>query len=111
VIRADPNVVLEGRGVRLEPMGLEHEAALKLAASDGELWTLAFTSVPEPDSTRAYIEAALAERARGVRCPWVVRETRGGTIVGSTSYHDIIPTARRVEIVHMVRAKLAANAR
>jgi RimJ/RimL family protein N-acetyltransferase len=98
VIRVDPNVVLEGRGVRLEPMGLEHEADLWLAAADGELWTLNFTSVPEPDKTQAYIDAALAERDRGVRCPWVVRETRGGSVVGSTSYHDIIPAASRVEI-------------
>ena len=98
MIRVDPTVVLEGRGVRLEPMGLEHEAALRSAAADGELWKLHFTSVPEPESTRAYIEAALADRARGARCPWVVRETAGGAIVGSTSFHDIIPAADRVEI-------------
>jgi len=84
--------------VLLEPMGLEHEAALKQAAADGELWKLHFTSVPEPEGTRAYIEAALADRDRGVRCPWVVREANEGLIVGSTSFHDIIPSARRVEI-------------
>lgn len=68
------------------------------AAADGELWTLQFTSVPEPGGTLAYIEAALADCAKGARVPWVVRELAGGRIVGSTSYHDIVPATRRVEI-------------
>jgi N-acetyltransferase len=98
VFRVDPTVTLEGRGVRLEPLGRAHEDALKAAAADGELWTLHFTSVPEPEKTLAYIETALEDCARGIRVPWVVRELAGGRIVGSTSYHDIIPAARRVEI-------------
>jgi RimJ/RimL family protein N-acetyltransferase len=98
VIRVDPDVTLEGRGVRLEPMRREHESALATAAADGELWKLDFTSVPGPGGTLAYIEGALADSAKGIRVPWVVRETAGGTIIGSTSYHDIIPAARRVEI-------------
>jgi RimJ/RimL family protein N-acetyltransferase len=96
--RVDPAVTLEGRGVRLEPLSLDHEPALRLAAADGELWTLHFTSVPEPENTRGYIEAALADRAKGVRVPWAVRELGTGAVVGSTSFHDIIAAARRVEI-------------
>ena len=68
------------------------------AAADGELWTLHFTSVPEPHQTRQYIETALADRDRGSRVPWVVRELGTGRIVGSTSYHDIVAPAHRVEI-------------
>jgi RimJ/RimL family protein N-acetyltransferase len=98
VIRVDPSVTLEGRGIRLEPLVREHEAALRDAAADGELWNLHFTSVPEPAKTLEYIDAALADCARGIRVPWVVRETGTGRIIGSTSYHDIIPAARRVEI-------------
>jgi len=30
--------------------------------------------------------------------PWVVRELKGGQVIGSTSYHDIVPATRRVEI-------------
>ena len=68
------------------------------AAADGQLWTLHFTWVPEPKDTLSYIENALADCAKGARVPWVVRELAGGRIIGSTSYHDIIPAARRVEI-------------
>ena len=62
-------VVLRDRGVRLEPLGLAHEAGLRAAAADGELWKLRITSVPEPDQTGAYIEAALEMRAEGQRFP------------------------------------------
>lgn len=96
--QVDPTVKLEGRGIRLEPMRREHEAPLRAAAADGELWKLRFTSVPEPEKTLEYIETALADCARGSRVPWVVRELAGGRIIGSTSYHDIIPSTRRVEI-------------
>jgi RimJ/RimL family protein N-acetyltransferase len=98
VFSVDPEVTLEGRGVRLEPLRAEHEAALRAAAADGELWKLHFTSVPEPEKTLAYIEHALADKAKGIRVPWVVRETAGGRIIGSTSYHDILLPPRRVEI-------------
>jgi RimJ/RimL family protein N-acetyltransferase len=89
---------LEGHGVRLEPLELEHEAALQAAAADGQLWLLHFTAVPEPENTRAYIETALAECAKGLRRPFVVRELGGNRVIGTTSYHDILPAARRVEI-------------
>jgi RimJ/RimL family protein N-acetyltransferase len=89
---------LEGHGVRLEPLSLEHEKGLAAAADDGKLWELWFTSVPEPDKTRAYIDAALKGQSDGHMLPWVVRDAKDGAILGSTRYHDIIPAADRVEI-------------
>lgn len=91
-------VTLEDRGVRLAPLALEHEEGLRAAAADGELWKLRVTSVPEPDQTRAYIDNALALRAAGQRFAFVVLDAATGTVLGSTSYHDIVPAIRRVEI-------------
>jgi RimJ/RimL family protein N-acetyltransferase len=91
-------VVLEGHGVRLEPLAREHHDGLAAAAADGELWKLWFTSVPEPEQTHAYISAALAGRDAGHMLPWAVRELASGAIVGSTRYHDIVPAISRVEI-------------
>ena len=91
-------VVLRERGVRLEPLGLAHEAGLRAAAADGELWKLRITSVPEPDQTGAYIEAALKMRAEGQRFPFAVVNDATGEVLGSTSYHDIVPAIQRVEI-------------
>jgi RimJ/RimL family protein N-acetyltransferase len=97
MIKVDP-VVLERAPLRLEPLGLEHEEGLKRAAADGELWNLRFTSVPEPAQTRAYIEAALSHREAGHRFPFVVIESTTGEVLGSTSYHDIVPAVDRLEI-------------
>ncbi|MDO4232546.1 MAG: GNAT family protein [Lautropia sp.] len=91
-------VVLEANGVRLEPLTLAHEAGLREAAADGELWTLRVTSVPEPDCTRDYIEAALAARREGTRFAFAVIESATGRVLGSTSYHDVIAPVKRVEI-------------
>ena len=89
---------LEGQGVRLEPLSRDHEKGLIDAAKDGRLWELFFTSVPEPEKTRAYIDAALAGQESGEMLPWAVRELKSGAVVGSTRYHDIIAAADRVEI-------------
>ena len=89
---------LEGHGVRLEPLTEAHEKDLDAAAQDGRLWELFFTSVPAPGETRAYIDAALKGQKDGHMLPWVVRELKGNTIVGSTRYHDILAAADRVEI-------------
>ena len=91
-------VVLRERGVRLEPLALSHEAGLLAAAADGELWRLRITSVPEPDQTRAYIDAALQMRAEGHRFPFAVVDDVTDTVLGCTSYHDIVPAIQRVEI-------------
>jgi RimJ/RimL family protein N-acetyltransferase len=91
-------IVLEGHGVRLEPLAREHHDGLVAAANDGELWKLWFTSVPEPEQTHAYVSAALAGQEAGHMLPWAVREQAGGAIVGSTRFHDIAPAVERVEI-------------
>ena len=88
-------VTLEARGVRLVPLALAHEAGLKAAAADGELWTLRITSVPEPHETRGYIETALATDNRFA---FAVTDAATGEVLGSTSYHDIVPNLKRVEI-------------
>ena len=91
-------VTLSGRGVDLVPLALEHEAGLRAAAADGELWNLRITSVPRPEETRAYIETALAGRDTNARFAFAVRDQTTGTVLGSTSYHDILAGVKRVEI-------------
>ena len=91
-------IVLEGYGMRLEPLSLAHHDDLAAAAADGELWRLWFTSVPEPGQTGAYIDAALAGQADGHMLPWAVRELASGCLAGTTRYHDIVAAVDRVEI-------------
>ena len=91
-------VTLEGHGVRLEPLTPAHEEGIRTAASDGRLYELWFTSVPEPDKVGAYIASANEGMAAGHMLPWVVRDAATGEVIGSTRYHDIVPAIDRVEI-------------
>ena len=89
------NTVLRLNGIRLEPLGLQHTAGLQAAAADGALWRLRVTSVPEPEHTAAYIETALHTANR---LAFAVIDEASGQVLGSTSYHDILPAVRRLEI-------------
>ncbi|RYF01729.1 MAG: N-acetyltransferase [Comamonadaceae bacterium] len=91
-------VTLRDRGIRLEPLALSHEQGLAAAAADGELWKLRITSVPEPGGTRTYIENALEGFAQGHRFAFAVIDEATGQVLGTTSYHDIVPAVKRVEI-------------
>jgi len=95
VLNVQPLPLTDGR-IRLQPMSLDHVAALKAAAADGELWKLRVTSVPTPEDTQGYVERALAMKDR---LPFVVVDLENeNRIVGSTSYHDIVPAIGRLEI-------------
>ena len=91
-------IVLEGRGIRLEPMTEEHSKDLSAAAADGRLWELWFTSVPTLENMPGYIGDALKGQRDGHMLPWVVRDAASGAIIGTTRYHDIVASIDRVEI-------------
>jgi len=91
-------VSLSARGIALVPLSPAHEAGLRAAAADGELWKLRVSSVPEPQDTGAYIAAALQMREAGIRFAFAVTDEATGIVLGSTSYHDILPAVKRVEI-------------
>ena len=98
-------VTLAQNGITLTPLTLAHEDGLRQAAADGELWNIRVTSVPEPENTRKYIEDALAMREAGNRFAFAVIETATGKVLGSTSFHDILPAVKRVEIGYTWYAK------
>jgi RimJ/RimL family protein N-acetyltransferase len=92
-------VTLEFNGLRLEPLAPHHEDGLRAAASDGELWKLRVTSVPEPHDTAQYIGTALDTDDRLAFAVVDAGGKFGGAgVLGSTSYHDILPRVGRVEI-------------
>jgi RimJ/RimL family protein N-acetyltransferase len=100
-------VTLEGRHATLEPLAREHEADLRRAAADGELWRLWYTSVPAPETTGAYIDAALEMREDLGAMPFAVRDNAVGDIVGCTRYFNVDAANRRLEIGHTWYAKRA----
>lgn len=97
--------VLSRGDIRLEPLSLAHANDLRAAAADGNLWSLRVTSVPEPEQTESYIEAALKGHADGHMLPFAVRHLGTDQIIGCTRYHDVIATVGRLEIGYTWYAK------
>lgn len=99
-------VTLTMNGISLVPLSREHETGLQRAAADGELWNLRVTGVPTPEQTRDYIESALSAGETGDRFAFTVLNA-DGLVIGTTSYHDILPAVKRVEIGYTWYAKSA----
>lgn len=93
----DPHA-LESDTVLLQPIQAEHTAGLQRACADGKLWELVITSVPAPEQVAQYIQTAHYMQAQGSRIAFAVFDKRQQRIVGSTSYHDIVPDINRLEI-------------
>ena len=89
---------LEQGNIRLEPLSIEHLQGLITATQDGELWNIRVTSAPHPDQVAAYIEHALQQHEQQQRQAFAVVNTQTGKVLGTSSYHDIVPNIRRLEI-------------
>jgi RimJ/RimL family protein N-acetyltransferase len=100
-----PSVTLRRGGIALVPLSLEHEAGLAAAGSADGLSKLKVTWVPDEDSAAEYIQMAIDMRNAGSRVAFAVIEESSGDVIGSTSYHDIVLPARRVEIGYTFYAK------
>jgi N-acetyltransferase len=88
---------LEGRIVRLEPLGPEHRDGLWDASRDPKTWR--WLSVVQPrtrDELDAWVDEALAGAAAGAELPLVT--FFGHEVVGSTRFLALRPEHRSVEI-------------
>ena len=91
-------VTLVGKNIKLEPLSLEHELALREAVCDGELWKLWYTFIPKPELIHSEIKRRLELQQMGSMLPFVVIEQHSGQILGMTSYMNVVAEHRRVEI-------------
>lgn len=95
-------VTFSSNGIILEPLTLAHATDLIKACQDGELWKINVTSVPEPDKVIDYINIADSMPDRQA---FAVIDERTGKAIGSTSFHDILPASKRLEIGYTWYAK------
>jgi RimJ/RimL family protein N-acetyltransferase len=91
-------VTLDGRFVRLEPLGRQHLPLLAPVASDRELWALTREDASTPAELAAYVERALAAQAEGSALPFAIIERATGRGVGSTRFGNYERGDRRIEI-------------
>lgn len=94
-----PNpVTLIGTHAVLAPLTQEHAEDLKEASADGELYKLWYTSVPSPKGVAAEIDRRLQLQTEGSMLPFAVIDPASGKAVGMTTYMNIDPVFKRVEI-------------
>ncbi len=102
----DPRpVTLEGAHVRLQPLRMEHAAALLEAADEDDIWT---HMVPRPkglDGYAAYIRWALDQTVLGQQLPFAVIRKADGELVGTTRYAHIDPPNHTLEIGYTLYGK------
>ena len=90
------NPTLSNQWVTLEPLSLDHAAALALAVGDlCDLWYQ--DHIPTPGGVPEYIKAYLAEHERGERAPWAIVDPAGSAIGVTTFFHPD-PANRSIEI-------------
>ena len=91
-------VTLEGRHVRLVPLGRAHVERLAPVAGDRELWRLTREDASTPEALAAYIDRALEAQAEGSALPFAILEQGSGRAIGSTRFGNYAAVDRRVEI-------------
>jgi len=82
-------VVLEGKHVRLEPLGLHHVQPLAaIVARHRETYRL--TAVPaDPRGAQGYVESALAQARAGTALPFATVDRVREGVVGSTRFWNL----------------------
>jgi N-acetyltransferase len=91
---------LTGERIQLRPLQHEDANALLAAASDGALWNLKVTVIPNENTIESYIKSALAGRDAHTVIPFTIVQRESNRIIGSTRFWKIDRANRKQEIGH-----------
>lgn len=92
--------VLEGQGIRLVPLSLDHLPGLS-KSQDAETWAWMSESGATPELMRGFVERALAMAERGAAQVWTTTVLKAGgdsEIAGSSRLADLDLYHRRAEL-------------
>jgi RimJ/RimL family protein N-acetyltransferase len=93
----DPVVLTGERWVSLEPLTAAHVPEIATAAADGNPGKLWFTAAPSPETAGQWVDLRLAAQSPATGLTFVARNM-AGAVVGSSSYLNVDPPNRRLEI-------------
>jgi N-acetyltransferase len=84
--------------IKLRLLSVNDADALVRAASDGALWQLDYTVIPDEQTVHNYIKKALNGYSEGTVIPFVIELLENNQIIGSTRFWKIDPLNRKLEI-------------
>lgn len=90
--------VLKNGDVILEPLHPAHRDDLAAAVAVQDLWRTWYTHIPAPEAMRSEIDRRLALQHEGRMAPWAIIDARSGRAIGMTTYCNLDPANRRLEI-------------
>lgn len=91
--------VLEGKRVKLIPLGMEHAEELWESAKDEDLWThYTFRRIENIDKFKEFLSGSLMEAESGKGFTFTIYDKHTGKAAGGTSFLDIQPVSRSLEI-------------
>ena len=91
-------IELKGASVKLIPLNLSHAEDLQEAVADGQLNKLWYTNIPDEGGVETEIERRLKLEKLGSMAPFSVVELKRDKAVGMTTFMNMDPINRRVEI-------------
>ena len=92
-------VVVEDEKVLLKPMALEHVAGLFEAGNDLSIWNWTTTNYCQSlEITKEWVKTCLQRQDNNQQLPFVIIDKATQKIVGSTSYLNIFPEHKILEI-------------
>lgn len=92
-------VTLTGIHVRLEPMTMEHAAALAEIGVGQTFWGfMLYGNMGTPEDMRNWVMDILSRAEKGTDLPFVAIHLASGRVAGATRYLNIVPKDRGLEI-------------
>ena len=94
----EENITLTGKAAALELLSIAHHEDLVEAVQDGDLHKLWYTNIPSACEMRAEISRRLELHRQGSMYPFALKHLATQRCVGMTTYMNIEPSQRRLEI-------------
>jgi RimJ/RimL family protein N-acetyltransferase len=92
-------IILQGRGVRLEPLSLDHVPDLTLAGRDSSIWLyMLYGNIETQEDMHHWVSDLLERQSLGTDLPFAVIHLGTNRAIGATRYLDIRPQHRSLEI-------------
>ncbi|MEM8710176.1 MAG: GNAT family protein [Planctomycetota bacterium] len=97
-IQDHADLTLDGSRVSLTPLALDNVDELVRFGLDVRIWEKSPFPMESANDLRAYVEAALREKAEGQSLPFVTRLRASGDAVGCTRFGNVSTADLRAEI-------------